>query len=429
MSEEKEMTAPNVSIGVDTEQSSIKQTTNSISNRDVNFNPFDEFFKKIDPSYMKTVTMQELYQDIYSKKPPVIEGLLYQGTYLFVGSPKIGKSFFMAQLAYHVSTGTPLWDYPVKKGTVLYLALEDDYRRLQERMYRMFGTDSTENLYFSVSSKPLGNGLTDQLSGFIREHPDTTLVIIDTLQKIREVDSDSYSYAKDYEIINQLKQFSDSWEICLLLVHHTRKQKSSDNFDMISGTNGLLGCADGAFMLYKETRTSNKATLEISGRDQQDQKIHLIRDEEKLCWNFEKAETELWKEPPEPLLECIANLVTEENPTWQGTATELIEKLELDIKPNALSLKLNVNAGKLYNLYFVQYSNKRTHKAKLIQLRYDADHPIVISPEPTEEETEKSPDGVPAIKGEIIISTDTVDDIAGEDYDRAYQQMIDNALA
>lgn len=366
MSEEKEMTALNVSIGVDTEQSSIKQTTNSISNRDVNFNPFDEFFKKIDPSYMKTVTMQELYQDIYSKKPPVIEGLLYQGTYLFVGSPKIGKSFFMAQLAYHVSTGTPLWDYPVKKGTVLYLALEDDYRRLQERMYRMFGTDSTENLYFSVSSKPLGNGLTDQLSGFIREHPDTTLVIIDTLQKIREVDSDSYSYAKDYEIINQLKQFSDSWGICLLLVHHTRKQKSSDNFDMISGTNGLLGCADGAFMLYKETRTSNKATLEISGRDQQDQKIHLIRDEEKLCWNFEKAETELWKEPPEPLLECIANLVTEENPTWQGTATELIEKLGLDMKPNVVSLKLNVNAGRLMNDYSIRYTNKRNHSGRMI---------------------------------------------------------------
>ena len=366
MSEEKEMTAPNVSIGVDTEQSSIKQTTNSISNRDVNFNPFDDFFKKIDPSYMKTVTMQELYQDIYSKKPPVIEGLLYQGTYLFVGSPKIGKSFFMAQLAYHVSTGTPLWDYPVKKGTVLYLALEDDYRRLQERMYRMFGTDSTENLYFSVSSKPLGNGLTDQLSGFIREHPDTTLVIIDTLQKIREVDSDSYSYAKDYEIINQLKQFSDSWGICLLLVHHTRKQKSSDNFDMISGTNGLLGCADGAFMLYKENRTSNKATLEISGRDQQDQKVHLIRDEEKLCWNFEKAETELWKEPPEPLLECIANLVTEENPTWQGTATELIEKLGLDMKPNVVSLKLNVNAGRLMNDYSIRYTNKRNHSGRMI---------------------------------------------------------------
>ena len=69
----------------------------------------------------------------------MIDGLLYPGTYIFAGSPKLGKSFLMAQLAYHVSTGTPLWNYTTRKGTVLYLALEDDYRRLQERLYRMFG--------------------------------------------------------------------------------------------------------------------------------------------------------------------------------------------------------------------------------------------------------------------------------------------------
>ncbi len=155
----------------------------------------------------------------------------------------------------------------------------------------------------------------------------------------------------------------------------------------------------------------------------------LSRNKETLCWELSGEKSPEYTEPPEPVLEAIGGFINADNPTWEGTATELIEKLELDIKPNALSLKLNVNAGKLYNLYFVQYSNKRTHKAKLIQLRYDADHPIVISPEPTEEETEKSPDGVPAVKEEIIISTDTVDDIAGEDYDRAYQQMIDNALA
>ena len=371
---QEKTTAPYPPVGADGGQSLSQKPNQSIAEGVTEHKPperdLEEILRQIsrvnDPAYLPTVSMNDLYEQVYPGRPPVVDGLLYAGTYLFVGAPKVGKSFLMAQLAYHVSTGTPLWDYPVKKGTVLYLALEDDYRRLQERMYRMFGTDDTENLYFSVSSKPLGNGLTDQLSGFIREHPDTTLVIIDTLQKIREVDSDSYSYAKDYEIINQLKQFSDSWGICLLLVHHTRKQKSSDNFDMISGTNGLLGCADGAFMLYKETRTSNKATLEISGRDQQDQKIHLIRDEEKLCWNFEKAETELWKEPPEPLLECIANLVTEENPTWQGTATELIEKLGLDMKPNVVSLKLNVNAGRLMNDYSIRYTNKRNHSGRMI---------------------------------------------------------------
>ena len=62
--------------------------------------------------------------------------------------------------------------YPVRKGTVLYLALEDDYSRLQKRLYQMFGTESTENLYFSVSASQLGSGLDEQLQNFVREHPD-----------------------------------------------------------------------------------------------------------------------------------------------------------------------------------------------------------------------------------------------------------------
>lgn len=85
--------------------------------------------------------MRELYNTVYQSKPPLIDGLLYPGTYIFAGAPKLGKSFLMAQLAYHISTGTPLWNFDVKKGTVLYLALEDDYHRLQKRLYRMFGTE------------------------------------------------------------------------------------------------------------------------------------------------------------------------------------------------------------------------------------------------------------------------------------------------
>lgn len=70
-----------------------------------------------------------------------------------MGAPKVGKSFFMAQLAYHVSVGLPLWDYKTHPGTVLYLALEDDYRRIQERLYRMFGVDGTDNLHFATFAK------------------------------------------------------------------------------------------------------------------------------------------------------------------------------------------------------------------------------------------------------------------------------------
>lgn len=87
------------------------------------------------------------------------------------------------------------------------------------------------------------------------------------------------------------------------------------------------------------------------------------------------------------MLEAIGNFITADNPTWEGTATELIEKLELDIKPNALSLKLNINAGKLYNLFFVQYSNSRSHKGRKITLRYDEDHPIIVEPESDTDDT------------------------------------------
>ena len=381
------------------------------------------------PDFMQTVSMPELYEMVYPGKPPIIEHFLYPGTYLFVGAPKVGKSFMMAQIAYHVSSGTPMWNYSVRKGTVLYLALEDDYRRLQERLYRMFGTETTPNLFFSVASKSLNEGLFEQLDGFIREHHDTGLVIIDTLQKVREAEGDTYSYARDYDIIAGLKAFADKTGICLILVHHTRKQRSDDNFDRISGTNGLLGAADGAFIMYKSKRSDGDATIEVSGRDQPDKKFMLSRNKETLCWELSGEKSPEYTEPPEPVLEAIGGFINSDNPIWEGTATELIEKLELDIKPNALSLKLNVNAGKLYNLYFVQYTNKRTHKAKLIQLRYDADHPIVVSPAPSKEEVEKGADDVSAANGEIISSTDTVDDIAGEDYDRAYQQVIDNALA
>lgn len=372
MTNKKEMTAPYVSIGADTEQSFQKCSNDIITENAENINSLEEMQrelrKMLDPSYLKTMSMTELYDTVFQSRPPLIDGLLYPSTYLFVGAPKLGKSFLMAQLAYHISTGTQLWNYTVRKGTVLYLALEDDYRRLQERLYRMFGTDGAENLFFSVSAGQLGNGLDEQLTRFMQEHPDTKLIIIDTLQKVREVGGDNYSYANDYEIITRLKKFADSYGITLLLVHHTRKQKADDTFDMISGTNGLLGAADGAFLLQKEKRTGNTATLEVSGRDQQDQRLHLKRNESTLAWDLERTETELWKEPPEPLLELIAEKITADFSEWQGTPTELCDFLSVDMKANALTMKLNINAGRLYNEYGIRYENKRCHDGRKVRL-------------------------------------------------------------
>ena len=376
MPEKNEKTAvPIPPVGADGEQPFSKLTEQSIAEDSLNINndlEFEELARRMwrmnDPAFMNTFTMDELYETTYESRPPIIDGLLYVGTYLFVGAPKVGKSFLMAQLAYHVSMGHTLWNFPVRKGTVLYLALEDTQKRLQERLFRMFGTDSAENLHFTIWAKQLGNGLDEQLKGFVREHPDTKLIIIDTLQKIREAGSEKFSYATDYEIIGRLKRFADNHNICLLLVHHTRKQQADDKFDMISGTNGLLGAADGAFLLQKEKRTSDSATLDISGRDQQDQRLYLTRDSDRLIWRLEKTETELWKEPPDPIIKAVAALVTVECPEWSGTPTELVERLGLDMKPNILSMQLNVKAGRLLNEHQVHYGSSRSHVGRNIKL-------------------------------------------------------------
>ena len=363
-------TAPVSSVGADGEQPNNKNYNEIIANETAknNLQATNCPEKSGQGGGLQTVSMTELYDTVYPPRTPVVDGFLYGGTYLFVGAPKVGKSFFMGQLAYHVAMGLPLWNYPVRKGTVLYLALEDDYARLQRRLSVMFGVECADNLFFATQAKTLNEGLDGELEGFIKEHKDARLIIIDTLQKVREVGGDNYSYANDYQIITRLKALADSYGICLLLVHHTRKQQSDDKFDMISGTNGLLGAADGAFLLTKEKRTGNAACLDVSGRDQPDQRLYLFRNEETLAWELERVETELWKAPPEPLLEQVSAFLSSTGKDWAGTPTELSALLGVDMKPNALTRRLNVNAGRLLNEYGIRYESSRNRNERTVKL-------------------------------------------------------------
>ena len=375
---QEKTTVPYPPVGADGGQSLSQKPNQSIAEEQAEHKPQERDFREIlrqidrvnDPAYLPSLSMNELYEKVYPGKPPVVEGLLYPGVYLFVGAPKVGKSFLMAQLAYHVSKGLPLWGYEVRQGAVLYMALEDDYPRLQGRLYRMFGEDSAADLHLSIYAKQLNSGLEEQLKRFVREHQDTRLIIIDTLQKIREAGDERYSYASDYDVITRLKRFADASGVCVLLVHHTRKQQADDRFDKISGTNGLMGAADGAFLLQKERRTDSAATLDISGRDLQDQRLYLKKDEERLVWELERRETELHREPPDPVLEAVAALVTAERPEWNGTATDLAAVLGLDIQPNALTKRLNVRAGKLLLDFHIGYTNTHIRTGSRIRLAW-----------------------------------------------------------
>ena len=374
----KEKTALATSVGADERQSN--QNSNSIiPTTDEHFNDSGEiyeenlqemFFRMSHPYYLHTVSMTELYQTPYKSRPPIIDGLLYGGAYILAGAPKIGKSFLVAQIAYHISTGKKLWEYEVHQGTVLYLALEDDYQRIQSRMFMMYGVEDSSNLYFATAANKIGNGLDEQLEFFINEHHDTKLIIIDTMQKIREVGGEAYSYASDYEIIGRLKQFADKHCICVLIVHHTRKQPAGDTFEMISGTTGLLGCADGSLLMQKKKRTALETTIDVVGRDQQDQILYLSKDPNTQIWNLDRTETELHREPPDPTLEAVARLVTSEQPEWTGSPSELAEALNTGMAANALTKYLNVKCGRLTDEYGIIYENKAKHSGRRVTLTY-----------------------------------------------------------
>lgn len=353
MENKKEMTAK--SAATDNKQSNTNKCTTSIANKtdSVNTKPLD------------TISMTELYDTVYPSKKALIDGMLYSGLYMFVGAPKTGKSFAMEQIGYHISKGLDLWGRKVIRGKVLYLALEDDHRRIQGRLYRMFDDEASDDFFFAVKSDMLSKGLEYQLTNFIKKHKDTSLIIIDTLQKVREISNDNFSYAKDYDVISSLKKIADDNNICIVLVHHTRKQESSDAFDGISGTNGLFGAADGAFVLHKDKRTEKNAILDISGRDIQEQRLRLHKNE-KCIWELVKEEVDTFEEPTDEVIIQAVAFVNQNDGFWSGTATEFANSMNIDVQPNQLTRKLNCNANILESKYCIKYSNKRKKEGTFI---------------------------------------------------------------
>lgn len=308
------------------------------------------------PEGLSTLTYSELMDEAYEPHLPIISDLLYEGAYLFVGSPKVGKSFFMLQLAYHVATGEPLWGFKVYQSEVLYLALEDDFGRLQQRLSRMFGVDGTDHLHLSVSAGTINDGLIDQISSFLEKHPSTRLVLVDTLQKIRDEEGEGTSYKNDYEIMDRLKAVSDKYKVGLIVVHHCRKMEATDVFDQISGTNGLMGAADGAYMLIKKKRTDKKAELSVVGRDQASSVLYLKFDNERCLWDCEKHEMEMWNNLPDPLLELIDDFFDDGKEEWTGSTSELMDIIGFHEKtPVQVSKHLNAHVTELLRDYGIIY--------------------------------------------------------------------------
>ncbi len=137
---------------------------------------------------------ETLMDAILPKRSFCIETLLPEGISMLGGAPKIGKSWMVLDIGLHVAKGIPIWNLPTRKGSVLYLALEDSLFRIQDRLNRL--TDEAPvNLFFAIVSGKLADTLCSQIEHFVSEHRDTVLVIIDTFQIVRNNGIDT-SYSK-----------------------------------------------------------------------------------------------------------------------------------------------------------------------------------------------------------------------------------------
>ena len=234
---------------------------------------------------LETMTAEQLQRAPYSPVPFLVDELIPEGLHILAGAPKIGKSWLALWLCLCVSQGQPLWNFAVTQGEVLYLSLEDSYRRIQSRLFDLT-EDAPPTLHFAIMADTLKHGLEQQIEQFLTEHPTTKLVVFDTLQRVRSAGRDSNLYANDYQDIGLLKNLADKQHIAILLIHHLRKLHDDDPMNMISGSTGLSGAADSTFVLQKNSRLANIASLHCTGRDIPDRTLKLELGEDDHVWKL-----------------------------------------------------------------------------------------------------------------------------------------------
>ena len=204
------------------------------------YNPY--LLNKLD-----TIDAEELMATPYAPKNFIVADMLPEGLTLLCGPSKIGKSWFVLQLCLCVALGRMFLGHNIISSDVLYLALEDTFARVKDRVARLTEECPT-NLRFAVQAGTLGGELEEQLVNHKTQYPDTKLVVIDTLQKVRgacDPKAGSPTYGKDYADIGSLKKLADDLGIAIVLVHHLRKtQDKDDPFNEISGSTGLIDAAE-----------------------------------------------------------------------------------------------------------------------------------------------------------------------------------------
>lgn len=319
---------------------------------------------------LEVVDGETLMDMQFPKSRFCIQSLLPQGVSIPGGAPKIGKSWMVLDWCVKIAKGKDVWNLPTEKGTVLYLCLEDSLARIQDRL-NCITDEVPRNLYVATKSESIESGLIQQIQNFIITQTDTTLIVIDTFQMIRNSSSE-LSYANDYNEICKLKQYADEMNISILLVHHLRKQGDSDSLNKLSGTTGISDAVDAVFVLDKDKRNENKANLLCTGRDIEQRKFQLFFNKDNCTWDLinDSLENPIPTMPQE-MIDFIELLKSQKH--FKGSNTDLVNEFNQSLNYNftAKSLKQMMNKFR-YELEDsgVQFTSHRSNGQRLVEVSY-----------------------------------------------------------
>ena len=306
--------------------------------------------------------------------PPLfcVDTLLPHGLTILGGPSKVGKSWLVLDIAVRVSKGEPLWNLRTRQSGVLYLCLEDNYARVQRRLFAVTDEVPEQRLFLAIQASTLAEGLCEQIREFIAAHADISLVIIDTFQVVRGGEGE-LSYAADYGDIRQLKTLADSLGIALLLVHHVRKRDDKDPLNKLNGTTGLAGAADTILVLDADpNRLRREAKLVCSGRDIEARELELVFDTEGCVWN---AASDTLTQPDSALPEELRALVEllRGQRFYRGGNKELAEligeRVGRNIHPKGLKQQMNKWRYALEQLG-VSYRDRQSSNRRIVEITY-----------------------------------------------------------
>lgn len=206
------------------------------------------------PERQSRFTADELWDMDFPAVAWIVPDYITAGLTLLVGAPKLGKSWLAMDICNAVAGGGyTLGDRHCQQGSVLYAALEDNPRRLKDRLHRVCGRKPGKAFSIWTDMRMLDDGGLDDLRRWIEGADNPRLIVIDVLNKVRSSQGKNEApYAYDYRSVTPLKDMADEFGLAIVVIHHTRKADAGDKLEKVSGTNGLTGAADTTIILDRD---------------------------------------------------------------------------------------------------------------------------------------------------------------------------------